>query len=76
MPRTTLQLQDDALSAAKAYGARHRLTLGEAVSEMVRKAAERPLALEERNGFRVLRLDRRSPRVTAAVIERLRDEVP
>lgn len=76
MPRTTLHLEDDAIKAAKAHAVRHRLTLGQAVSELVRQAAERPLATEERSGLRVVRLSRRSPRVATAVVERLREELP
>lgn len=76
MPRTTLQLEDDAMAVAKAHAQRHRLTLGQAVSDLVRKAAERPLVTEERSGLRVLRLDRRSPRITAARVDGLRDELP
>ena len=41
MPRTTIQLEDDAIKVAKAHASRHRLTLGQAVSDLVRKAAER-----------------------------------
>jgi hypothetical protein len=76
MPRTTLQLEDDAMKVAKAHARRHRVTLGQAVSELVRKAAERPLVTEERSGLRVLRLNRRSPKVMAAQIDQLREDVP
>jgi hypothetical protein len=74
MPRTTLLLEDDAMKLAKAHAARHRLSLGQAVSDMVRQAAERPLLTEDRNGLRVVRLSRRSPKVSAALVDRLRDE--
>ena len=76
MARTTLHLEDDAMKVAKAHAERHRLTLGQAVSELVRKAAERPLVTEDRNGLHVVRLDRRSPKVTAARIDQLREELP
>ncbi len=76
MPRTTLQLEDDAMDVARAHAQRHRLTLGQAVSELVRKAAERPLLTEERSGLRVLRLNRRSPQVTAARVDELREDLP
>jgi uncharacterized protein YbbK (DUF523 family) len=76
VPRTTLQLEDDAMKVAKAHAQRHRLTLGQAVSELVRKAAERPLVTEERSGLRVLRLSRRSPKVTTARVDRLREDLP
>ena len=71
-----MQLEDDAMKVARAHAARHRLTLGEAVSELVRKAAERPLVTEERSGLRVLRLSRRSPKVTAASVDQLREDLP
>jgi hypothetical protein len=76
VPRTTLQLEDDAMKVAKAHAQRHRLTLGQAVSELVRKAAERPLVTDERSGLRVLRLGRRSPKVTAARVDQLREDLP
>lgn len=61
---------------AKAHAARHRVSLGQAVSTLVKQGAERPVVTLERNGFRVLRLDRGSPRVTAARVNELVDEVP
>jgi hypothetical protein len=76
MARTTLQLEDDAMRVARAHAERHRLSLGQAVSELVRKAAESPLVTEERSGLRVLRLNRRSPKVTAARVDQLRADVP
>jgi len=76
VPRTTLQLEDDAMKVAKAHAQRHKLTLGQAVSELVRKAAERPLVTDERSGLRVVRLNRQSPKVTTQRIDQLREEVP
>jgi len=75
MPRTTLQLEDEAIELAKAHAARHRMTLGEAVSTLVKQGAARPVVTIERNGLRVLRLDAKSPTVTAAAVERLLDEL-
>ena len=51
------------------------LTLGQAVSELVRQAADRPLVTEDRSGLRVLRLNRRSPKVTTELVDRLREDV-
>ncbi|MGH9379314.1 MAG: hypothetical protein ACRD2Z_01675 [Thermoanaerobaculia bacterium] len=76
MSRTTLRLEDDALELAKKHAARHRLTLGQAVSELVKQGAERPLVTDERSGLHVVRLSRRSPKVTAALVDRLRDDTP
>jgi hypothetical protein len=76
VPRTTLQIEDDALEAAKVHASRHRLTLGEAVSELVRLAADRPLVTDARNGLRLAHLGRRSPKVTTALVDKLRDDLP
>jgi hypothetical protein len=76
MPRTTLQLEDDAMAAAKAHARRHGMTLGEAVSDLVRHGAERPLVTDERTGLKVVRLSKRSPRVTAKLVDTLREEMP
>jgi hypothetical protein len=76
MPRTTLRLAEDVIRVAKAHAARNGMTLGEAVNDLVRKGAERPLVTEERNGLQVMRLDRRSPKVSAARVDRLRDDLP
>ena len=71
-----MQLEDDAMKVAKSHAARHRLTLGQAVSELVRQAADRPLVTEDRSGLRVLRLNRRSPKVTTELVNRLREDLP
>jgi hypothetical protein len=68
-------IRDDALKAAKVHAARHRMTLVEAVSELVRQAADRPLVTDSRNGLQVVRLSRRSPKVTTALVDKLSDEV-
>ena len=64
------------MKVAKAHAARHGLSLGRAVSELVKRAADRPLLTEPRNGLRVLRLNRRSDKVTTAIVDKLREEAP
>ncbi len=64
------------MKVAQAHAQRHKLTLGQAVSDLVRRAAERPLVTDERSGLRVLRLSRRSPKVTTARIDQLREDLP
>jgi len=76
MARTTLQLEDDAIEVAKAHATRHRITLGQAVSTLIRQGAARPMVTMDRNGLRVVQLDRRSPIVTAAHVKKLLDELP
>jgi hypothetical protein len=76
MARTTLEIEDDALKVARAHAARHRTTLGKAVSELLRQSVDRPLITDIRNGLHVVRLSRRSPKVTTALVNKLRDEFP
>ena len=64
------------MEVARAHAERRRLTLGQAVSELVRRAADQPLVTDERSGLRVVRLHRRSPRVTSSRVEQLREELP
>lgn len=40
--RTTLNLEDDALLVAKRFAERQKLSLGEAVSQLVRRGAQHP----------------------------------
>ena len=74
MPRTTLRLRDDALRVAKQHARRRRLSLGDAVSELVCRAAERPLLVDGPNGFKVVNLPAGSPKVMAEQIYKLLDE--
>jgi hypothetical protein len=76
LPRTTLFLEDDVVEAARAHARRHHLTLGAAVGDLVRRAADRPLVTEARNGFPVVRLPRHSPKVTSTAVRKLLEEVP
>ena len=43
--RTTITIEDDALQTAQAYGRARALKLGQAVSELIRLANRRQLAL-------------------------------
>jgi hypothetical protein len=56
MPRAKRNLEEDPL---------------EALNKLVRQAADRPLPTESRNGFTVVRLSRRSPKVTTALVDKL-----
>jgi hypothetical protein len=74
--RTTLTLSDDAIDIARRLARHKRMSLGEAVSELVRRGAEVPVATTERQGLAVVRLPRNSERVSAAAIEELLEELP
>jgi hypothetical protein len=73
--RTTLDLDEDILQAAKELAAVHGQTTGRVVSDLVRKALEVAPPARSRNGVPVLpRRPAGSPRPTMAAVNRLRDE--
>jgi hypothetical protein len=74
--RTTLTLSNDALELARRLARRKRVSLGEAVSELVRRGAQLPVPTMERQGLTVVRLPRGSARVTAAAVEELLEDLP
>jgi hypothetical protein len=64
------------MELAREHAARHNLTLGEAVSDLLRRAAERPLVTDLKSGLAVARLPERTPRVTSAQVAKVADEWP
>jgi hypothetical protein len=74
--RTTLNLEEDALKLARAQARRSRVTLGKAVSALIRKAVQQPVATVDRQGLRVVQLPDDSPRVSSEHIDKLLAELP
>jgi hypothetical protein len=73
--RTTLDIDDDVLSAAKELAAAENKTAGKVISDLVRKALVGAASEEEaeyRNGFRLL--PRTGKVITAEFIEKLLEE--
>jgi hypothetical protein len=64
------------MGMAREYAARHHLTLGEAMSDLVRRAVERPLVTDLKSGLTVVRLPERSPRVTSARVAKVAGDWP
>jgi Family of unknown function (DUF6364) len=62
--RTTLSLDDDILEQAKRYAEDRSLSLGKAVSELVRRALTTPRPTRTVNGLQVFDLPVDSPRIT------------
>jgi hypothetical protein len=74
--RTTLDIDDDVLAAAKEIAASRRTTAGKVLSELARKALS-PARTDEkvRNGVPLLpRRPPDSPRPNLELVNRLRDE--
>jgi hypothetical protein len=73
--RTTLNLDDDVLLAAKELAELRGATAGEVISELARSAlATRRSAGGVRNGVPILEPVRGEGIVTAEIVNRLRDE--
>ena len=73
--RTTLDLDDDILQAAKELARARGLTAGQVVSDLVRRALGSQRAARVRNGIPILPRRRPdAPRPTMALVNRLRDE--
>ena len=74
--RTTLDIDDDILMAAKEIASARGLTAGRVVSDLVRKALEPRPAERVRNGVPVMpRPASGTPKMTMALVNDLRDEV-
>ena len=73
--RTTLDLDEDVLQAAKELAAARKTTAGKVVSELVRKALAPADNVRVRNGVPLLpRRAPGAPRPTMALVNRLRDD--
>jgi hypothetical protein len=72
--RTTLDIDDDVLAAAKEKAAGEKTTTGKVISDLVRQALTRPAAgpLIRRNGFLVL--PSRGGVITSALVRRLEQD--
>jgi len=72
--RITLNLDDDVASIVKQYAEVRSLTLGKAVSELVRKGLTASPSTRTVNGLLVIDLPPDSPRVTTARVRELEQE--
>lgn len=75
--RTTLSIDDDVLTVARALAERDQKTVGEVISELARKAMtpkEQPATY--RNGVPLIPVGKDARPVTLEMVNRLRDELP
>lgn len=73
--RTTLEIDDDVLQAAKDLAANRGTTAGKVLSELARKALEPRSRSRVRNGVPLLpRRPAGGPKPTQELVNRLRDE--
>jgi hypothetical protein len=75
--RTTLEIEDDVLEVAKDIARHQCLSLGKAVSLLIRKGIHSPQGLQKevvRNGLRVVTRGQDSAPVTLEMVNQLGDE--
>ena len=72
--RTTLDIDDDVLQAAKELGGIRKKTAGQVLSELARKALCPPRKYDVRNGVPVIHRQPGSPVITTADVRRWVDE--
>jgi hypothetical protein len=72
--RTTLDIADDVLAAAKAIGEEQRRSAGEVISDLARQALSRPVEMGSRGGVPILKVRDPAVRVTLDTVNALRDE--
>lgn len=74
--RTTLDLEDDVLQAAKELAALRKTTTGKVVSDLIRKALRAPqtAAPRVRNGVPLIDRKPGAPLMTMALVNEMRDE--
>ena len=71
--RTTLEIDDDVLQAARELAQNRRRTIGQVVSELARQALSPRRRRAVRNGVPLL-ARRRGPKPTMDLVNRLRDK--
>lgn len=76
--RTTLDIDNDILDLAKGYASSQGMSLGKALSQMVRKSFQQQLGSDStpvRNGLRVILRAPTSKLVTLETVNHIRDEI-
>jgi hypothetical protein len=73
--RTTLSLDDDVVQVVRSYAESRSLAFGKAISELVRRGLNAPMATRLVNGIHVVVLPPGSPQVTTERIKDLENEL-
>lgn len=72
--RTTANLDDDVLAAARSLARARSISLGKAISELIRRGLERERPLAEEDGFPVFRVRPGARPLTLEAVQRAEDE--
>lgn len=74
--RTTLDLEEDVLLAAKEIARRRGVTIGKVMSDLARQALKREVTVTSRHGLPVFPIQPNAGVVTQELVNQLRDESP
>jgi hypothetical protein len=74
--RTTIDLEEDVLLAAKELASKRGTTLGRVISELARQALTRQVSVSTRDGLPLFPVQPKAGVVTLELVNRLRDETP
>ena len=69
--RTTLSIDDEVLQLVKQYAEDRSMTVGDAVTELIRKAFRTPTPTKMLNGLRVFDIPAGTPRITSKRVKEL-----
>ena len=72
--RTTLTLDDDILELAARQAKLRGVSLGKAVSDLLRRGLNAPTTAEDKGGLVVFQLPKDSPKVTTEEVRRIESE--
>lgn len=72
--RTTVAIDNDVLEQVREYASCQRVSLGQAVTELLRRGISQPAPTHIRNGFRVFSRTSDAPLITPELIRRLDSE--
>ena len=74
--RTTLDIEDDVLLAAREIARHQGRSMGKVLSDLARQALTQPIITETRNGIPILPVQPGAGIVTIELVNQLRDEEP
>lgn len=74
--RTTIDLEEDVLLAAKEIARQRGTSIGKVLSELARQALARPTGITHRNGIPLFPVQADAGVVTPELVNKLRDELP
>jgi hypothetical protein len=72
--RTTLDIDDDVLAAARSLAAQRRLSIGKMVSELARQTLMHRPKITTKNGIPLLPVKKEAQPVTMEMVNGLRDD--